>query len=98
KAIRQKIESDWNVLHQIQKSNAFKKAFPKGLLGEKVKTMPRGYDPEHPGKEYLRMKQFIVMEEIKDDMILSNQLMKEILSKAKAMAPLIVFLDEAIND
>jgi SpoVK/Ycf46/Vps4 family AAA+-type ATPase len=44
------------------------------------------------------MKQFIVMEEIKDDMILSNQLMKEILSKAKAMAPLIVFLDEAIND
>jgi uncharacterized protein (DUF2461 family) len=75
----------------------FKQTFPSGLLGEKVKTMPRGYDSEHPGKEYLRMKQFIVIENISDEIIVSNHLIKELLSKAKAMAPFIMYLNEAID-
>ena len=98
KSIRERIESDWTILHKIQQQRAFKKEFPKGLLGEKLKTMPRGYDPEHPGKEYLRMKQFIVMENIPDSAVKSETLIKTLLAKASAMSALIVFLDEAITD
>ncbi|MFN5006476.1 MAG: DUF2461 domain-containing protein [Ignavibacteria bacterium] len=98
KSIRERIESDWTILHKIQQQRAFKKEFPKGLLGEKLKTMPRGYDPEHPGKEYLRMKQFIVMESIPDSAVKSETLIKALLAKASAMSALIVFLDEAITD
>jgi len=60
--------------------------------------MPRGFDPEHPGKEYLRMKQFIVMESISDSALKSNLLIKALLAKATAMSSLIMFLDEAITD
>jgi len=98
KSIRERIESDWTILHEIQQQRAFKKEFPKGLLGEKLKTMPRGFDPEHPGKEYLRMKQFIVMESISDSALKSNLLIKALLAKATAMSSLIMFLDEAITD
>jgi len=98
KSIRERIESDWTILHEIQQQRAFKKEFPKGLLGEKLKTMPRGFDPEHPGKEYLRMKQFIVMESISDSAVKSNLLIKALLAKATAMSSLIMFLDEAITD
>lgn len=96
-SIRNRIESNWKIIQKIQQQRLFKQTFPNGLLGEKVKTMPRGYDPEHPGKEYIRMKQFIVMEDIPDGIIMSNQLIKELLSKAKAMAPLIIYLNEAID-
>jgi len=98
KSIRERIESDWTILHEIQQQRAFKKEFPKGLLVEKLKTMPRGFDPEHPGKEYLRMKQFIVMESISDSALKSNLLIKALLAKATAMSSLIMFLDEAITD
>lgn len=98
KSIRERIESDWTLLNKIQQQRAFRIEFPQGLLGEKVKTMPRGYDPEHPGKEYLRMKQFIVMESIPDSLVKSNALIKELLAKARAMAPLIMYLDESLID
>jgi len=98
KSIRERIESDWTLLNKIQQQRAFRKEFPQGLLGEKVKTMPRGYDPEHPGKEYLRMKQFIVMESIPDSLVKSEALIKELLAKARAMAPLIMYLDESLID
>ena len=98
KSIRERIESDWTTLYNIQQQRAFRKEFPKGLLGEKVKTMPRGYDPDHPGKEYLRMKQFIVMERIPDSLVMSDALIKELLTKASAMTSLNIFLEEAIID
>ncbi|MFM8840054.1 MAG: DUF2461 domain-containing protein [bacterium] len=98
KAVRERIENDWKKLHAMQQSSAFRKAFPSGLIGEKVKTMPRGFDPEHPGREYLRMKQFIVMESIPDQLVQSADLIKELLSKAKAMAAIMMYLNEAISD
>ena len=98
KAVRERIENDWKKLHAMQQNSAFRKAFPSGLIGEKVKTMPRGFDPEHPGREYLRMKQFIVMESIPDQLTQSSDLIKELLSKAKAMAAIMMYLNEAISD
>jgi uncharacterized protein (TIGR02453 family) len=98
KSLRTRIEEDWNILDEIHSSSDFLKEFPEGVQGAKVKTMPRGYDPEHPGKEWLRMKQFIVMDMISDKITQSDKLVEMILKKAHAITPFMQFLEESVRD
>jgi uncharacterized protein (DUF2461 family) len=98
KSLRTRIEQDWSLLDELNADSGFLKEFPEGVQGAKVKTMPRGYDPEHPGKEWLRMKQFIVMHMIPEKITQSDALMNMLLNKAHAMAPLMKFLEESVQD
>lgn len=98
KSLRTRIEQDWSLLDELNVDSGFLKEFPEGMQGAKVKTMPRGYDPEHPGKEWLRMKQFIVMHMIPEKITQSDALMDMLLNKAHAIAPLMKFLEESVQD
>jgi uncharacterized protein (TIGR02453 family) len=98
KSLRTRIDEDWNELKNIVEHQDVLREFPEGLQGLKLKTMPRSYDPEHPGKEFLRMKQFIVMCTISDVLPQSEELIPMLISKAKAMTPLMMFLNESVLD
>lgn len=98
KSLRARIEEDWKALDRLHHEPEFRKEFPDGLQGSKLKTMPRGFDPEHPGREYLRMKQFIVMQIIPESSTQSTAIIDILLRKARAMAPLMVYLDESIRE
>ncbi len=97
KSLRARIEEDWETLNELNHNPDFLKEFPDGLHGIKLKTMPRGFDPEHPGKEYLRMKQFIVMSMIPDSITQSETLIQLLTKKAKSMAPIMMFLEESVR-
>jgi uncharacterized protein (TIGR02453 family) len=98
KSLRARIEEDWEILNELNQNPEFLKEFPEGLHGNKLKTMPRGFDPEHPGKEYLRMKQFIVMSFIPDAITQSEKLIQLLTKKAKSMAPIMMYLEESVRE
>ncbi len=92
-AIREKIDERPDELHKIIKNKNFIKYFGE-LSGEKLKTMPKGYPKDHPQIELLKLKSYLVVNEVPDKMVLSNDLFEHVISVFKAMKPLNDYLNE----
>ncbi len=96
KKIRQEIEYNYEEFEGILKNKTFKKLF--GDLEEQgLKKAPKGYDPEHPGIEYIKRTSFIATHEIDKKDITSANLLKECVSSYKAMKPLVDFLNRSLD-
>lgn len=96
KAVRQEIDYNLKEFSGIIASPAFKKHF-KGLEGEKLKTVPKGYDAENPAIEYLKMKSFIVSTRIDDKDLLVKGAVPKIVKVFTVMKPLVDFLNRQID-
>lgn len=57
--IRNQLAQDGDLLRDVIESNDFKSFFDE-LLGDKLKTAPRGFEKDHPEIDLLRYKQFMV--------------------------------------
>lgn len=66
--IRNHLAQDAEPLRAVINSQNFKSTFGH-LLGEQLKTAPKGFDKEHPDIDLLRHKQFIVKHEFQLDEI-----------------------------
>ena len=95
--IREALDTDWEILHEVSKNSMFLDEFPDGLTGEKLKTMPKGFQKDHPGIEYLRMKQFLVFSNIDVESIYTEELLCILEAKAIAMAPVMEFLSICLH-
>jgi len=85
--IREQISADAEPLRKVLRSKAFKTNF--GELKEKsLKTYPRGFDPEDPEIDLLRMRGFLVTKSFPDQEILSEDFAKKVAAAFKAMRPL----------
>ena len=69
KALRQKIEDEHDALEALLADEAFAAVFPDGLsvMGDELKTAPRGYAKDHHAIAWLRKKHFIVTRALSDD-------------------------------
>lgn len=97
KAIRQEIDYNFEEFDKIINATEFKKLFGGKLDGDKLKTVPKGYEADNPAIEYLKMKSFIAYRDLKDKDIESPALSKEALHAFKMMKPLNNFLNRAIG-
>jgi uncharacterized protein (TIGR02453 family) len=95
--IREALDTDWEILDEISKNSMFLHEFPDGLTGEKLKTMPKGFQNDHPGKEYLRMKQFLMFSHIDNQFICTEEFIDILEAKAIAMAPIMEFLSICLH-
>lgn len=94
--IRQEIDYNGEKFEKILKDKKFKKLF-KGMDDfDKLKNMPKGYPPDHPQIELLKLKSFIVTHNFTDAQVKDKKFLKSITEVAKAIKPLNVFLKEAI--
>lgn len=94
-AIRQEIDYNPEPLNKILKSTAFKKYF-KGLdEDDKLKTMPKGFEKDHPQADLLKNKHFVVSHYFNDKDLLNKKLVQETLAGFKAMLPLLLYLRAA---
>ena len=93
--IRTDIDEDAAPLRKILKSAAFKKRFG-GLVGEQVKTAPRGYTSDHPAIELLRYKSYIVSAPLTEGETLAADFAKKTVAGFKLVAPLVGYLNEVI--
>jgi uncharacterized protein (TIGR02453 family) len=92
-AIREKIDDDPEQLIRIITNKDFIKYFGK-LEGEKLKKAPKGYPNDHPNIELLKLKSYLVVNEVKDEFVLNENFFDHIMSVFRAMKPLNDFLNE----
>lgn len=94
-AVRTAIAEDPKALPKIEKTATFRKYFDGIESQESLKIAPKGFDPEHPAIEYLRMKGYTVHHEVTDPELKDPKFPAYATRVFKAMKPLIDFLRDA---
>ena len=94
--IRNAIANNTDEFVQIVEKKSFKERFGE-LRGDRLKSAPKGFDPEHKAVEYLKLKEFMGFRELNDDKILvSAEFPKMLVKTMKEMYPLVTFLRKAL--
>jgi len=96
RAIRQEIDYNGHEFHKIIENKAFKTYFGDMSTEDKLKTSPKGYKTDHPDIEYLKLKSFIAIHQIKDKALNDSGAIKEVADIVEKLHPLMVFLRNAI--
>jgi uncharacterized protein (TIGR02453 family) len=96
-AIRQEIDYNSKEFRKILDNKDFKKYFGKLSDEDKVKTAPKGYEKTHPDIEFLKLKSFLVVHDLKDKEVLSKDFQKTCTTIFKAMYPFNNFLRKALD-
>jgi uncharacterized protein (TIGR02453 family) len=92
-AIREKISETPDEFIDIINSKKFKKYFGK-IEGEKLKKMPKGYPADHPQIELLKYKSYLIMNEVPDKKVLSDDYFDYVIEVFRAMKPFNDYLNE----
>jgi uncharacterized protein (TIGR02453 family) len=98
--IRQEIDYNFGDFKKIINSKKFKTVY--GDLDRDAEYLlsrvPKGYEPANPAVDYLKLKSFVATIKIPDVSLTSKTLVKEVSTAFEALQPLIVFLNEAVQD
>jgi uncharacterized protein (TIGR02453 family) len=97
KKIRQEIDYNPGPLNKYIVSSDFKKYFGE-FEGERLKKAPKGYNPDHPNIELLKLKYYIVVLRINDKDVLSSDFLDYALKVFKAMKPLNDYIRTALYE
>ncbi|MGB4291861.1 MAG: DUF2461 domain-containing protein [Bacteroidales bacterium] len=85
-AIREKIAEQPEEFLKIIEDKDFKKYFGE-LDDEKLKSAPRGFDPDHPYIELLKFKSYTVVNYISEKKVLSPDYLDYVVKVAKVLKP-----------
>ena len=67
------------------------------LEGDRLSRPPRGFDPDHPCIDDLKMKDFVASVPLTEDQICSDKLMREFVSACRKISPLVEFTTKALG-
>ncbi|MBI3501073.1 MAG: DUF2461 domain-containing protein [Bacteroidetes bacterium] len=95
-AIRKEIHYNAKELKKIINHKDFKKYFGK-ITGEKLSSVPRGYDKTHPEIELLKHKSFLAVHNMKESQVTSKDFLSHAAKVFKAMQPFDKFLNQSMD-
>jgi uncharacterized protein (TIGR02453 family) len=95
--VRQEIDYCFKEFSSILKKPAFKNTFGDMDNSMKLVRPPKGFEIDNPALEYLKLKSFVVTRSIKDTELTDKQLVKNVVKDFKIIAPLVYFLNRAIE-
>lgn len=84
--LRNQIDIDSNPLRTVLEDKAFK-SYYGNLLGEQLKTAPRGFDPDHKDIDLLRFKNFYFMHSFTDDEVIANDFIEKVADGLQRIRP-----------
>jgi uncharacterized protein (TIGR02453 family) len=96
KRIRDEIAFDAAPLRKILKSKSFVSTFGE-LLGEQVKTAPKGFDINNEAIDLLRYKQFLVIKKFTDKEVLDPSFVKQASQTFKNMRPFFDYMSDILT-
>jgi len=96
KEIRYEIMDNTEEFKRIIENKEFKKYYSE-LIGEKLKTAPKGFPKDFKDLELIKFKSFEVVNRIEEKNILSSGLEKPILSAIKVAVPYNKFFNKVIE-
>jgi len=95
-AIRQEIDYNMDEFKKIIGKKSFKTTFGEPE-GEKLKTVPKGYDKNHPDIELLKYKSYIVWHKLNDKELIQKDFLKKSAAVFKELHPFNNFLNRAVS-
>lgn len=96
KRIRQHIDSNYEDWKKMLAGKSFVKIFGK-MIGEQVRSAPRGYAKDHQAIELLRYKQFLIKYEFTDKEVCSPDFVHKVNDVFKKMRPFLNFMSEVLT-
>ncbi len=96
KLIRDAIAADEKGFRKIISSKNFKDVFGE-LHGDKLKTVPKGFDKEDSALDLLQFKQFLISHEFSDEEVMSKDFPKKVNEAFKAMRPFFDWMSYALT-
>ena len=94
--IRQDIDVNYPDWQKLLRAKTFVATFGT-LRGEQVASAPRGYSKDHPAKDLLRYKQFILRHDFTDEEVLAPGFAKAASDAFKKMRPLFNYMSEVLT-
>lgn len=99
KKVRQEIDYNFNDFKKIIGSRKFKTFY--GDLDKSNEFMlsrvPKGFEPDNPAAEYLKLKSYIAFVNVDDKDLVSDTLMKKTLAAFEILQPLNNFINQAMT-
>ena len=96
-AIRDTLAEDHAPLEKILKAKKFRDAFGELSNDDVLKTIPHGFDIDHPAAHLLRYKSFTAGRKLSQKELMSPDFVKTAIKDFKALSPLITWLYAAIE-
>jgi uncharacterized protein (TIGR02453 family) len=96
KRIRQDIVVNYNDWKRMLRSNKLQSTFGE-MLGEQVKTAPRGFDKNDPAIDLLRYKQFWFEHSFSDKETLSKDFLANVNRTYKSIRPFFDHMSEVLT-
>ena len=92
KAIRDEIVNDAPGFAKLMKNKQLRATFGELQTEDKLQRPPKGYDPDHPHIEYLKLKSFFVWIEVKLKLNAPDQLVPQLAGAFKDAFALVAWL------
>ncbi|WP_228457577.1 MULTISPECIES: DUF2461 domain-containing protein [Chryseobacterium] len=93
KELRKEISLYGEDFLKVINNKEFKKYFQDLDQDDKLKKIPQGFEKEDPMREYLKLKSFIVVYNLKDEEVFDKNAVKNLAKIFKVMKPLNDFLN-----
>ena len=99
KKVRQEIDYNFTDFKKIIGSKKFKAVYDdlSKSAGYMLSRVPKGYQPDNPAAEYLKMKSYVAMVKVTNADLSSKDLVKKTVAAFEALQPVIEFINEAIG-
>lgn len=96
KKIRQEVDYNAAELRQIVSAPSFQQYFGQ-IQGEKLSRAPKGYLPDHPNIEFLKLKSFLAIRKFPDADVVKENFAEEVIQTFRAAQPFKEYLDIAVS-
>jgi len=94
--LRQHLDADPDPLRNVLESDAFKSYFGE-MMGEQVKTAPKGFKKDNENIDLIRYKQFLVKHSFTDKEVLSRNFVKKVAEGLLNMLPFFDVMTEYLT-
>ncbi|GGH42315.1 hypothetical protein IA57_12135 [Mangrovimonas yunxiaonensis] len=94
--VRKEFEADSEDLRSIINNPSFKAVWGD-LVGDEVKTAPRGFDKNHPAIDLIKKKQYIFTKTYTDSQVTSEGFIDEVSTSFKAVRPFFDYMSSVLT-
>ena len=95
--IRKEFEIDDSEIRAILSDYSFKTMFGGKLLGEELKTAPRGFSKTHHALDLIRKKQFYAVRNFSDKEVTSSNFKDELIKTYTALRPYFNYMSDVLT-
>ena len=94
--IRKEFEADYDTINNILNEKVFKDTYGQ-LLGEGVKTAPKGFSKEHPNIALIRKKRFYAFRSFSDAEVTRKDFVDQTVASYEALRPFFDYMTEVLT-